>query len=113
MRTLITVLAIIGGFALHAQNTIFSHAIGNWRNGPVVYITPLFETTEATTKPQLKEQLRAQYPELKDIADTDFDVLLFGTTEEGEESRRLLKVKYGIRKLQVVLLDAPPPAKEE
>ncbi|HRH37883.1 MAG TPA: hypothetical protein PK760_06030 [Flavobacteriales bacterium] len=104
MRTLITLLALVGTFALHAQNVIYSHAIGNWRNGPTVYITPLVQTTEAVTKPKLKEQFRAQYAELKDIPDTDFDVLLFGTKEEGDESRRVLQAKYGIRKLPVVML---------
>ena len=73
----------------------------------MVYITQLIETTEAMTKAKLKEQYRAQYAELKDIPDMDFDVLLFGTPEEGEESRASLQRKYGQRKLEVVMLEAP------
>jgi hypothetical protein len=42
---------------------------------------------------------------LKDV--TDLDVLRFGTPEEGEESRRTLKAKYGMRKLEVVMLELP------
>ena len=109
MKHLFALLLLSVGLSAAAQNTIYSHAIGNWRNGPVVYITPLIETTEATTKPQLKEQFRAQYPPLKDIADTDLDVLLFGTKEEGEDSRNTLKAKYGVRKLEVVMLKASAP----
>ena len=110
MKYLLAFVFTLCAFALHAQNTIYSHAIGNWRNGPVVYITPLIETTEAVTKPQLAEQYRREFPELKDV--TDLDVLLFGTKEEGEESRRTLKAKYGIRKLEVVMLEEPAPVKE-
>jgi len=110
MRTLVTILALVGSYALHAQNTIWSHAIGNWRNGPVVYITPLIETTEAFTTPQLIERFKKEFLELKDM--TDLDVLRFGTTEEGEESRRTLKAKYGIRKLEVVLLEPPALSKD-
>ncbi len=107
MKPLLTLLLLACGVAVSAQNTIYSHAIGNWRNGPVVYITPLIETTEATTKPQLKEQFRVQYPELKEIPDTDLDVLLFGTPEEGNDSRLTLERKYGMRKLEVVMLELP------
>lgn len=109
MKHLFSITLLICGLSAVAQNTIYSHAIGNWRNGPVVYITPLIETTEATTKPQLREQLRARFTELKDIPETDFDVLLFGTKEEGNDSRTTLKAKYGMRKLEVVMLDAHAP----
>lgn len=105
MRTLLTLFAIIGSFALHAQNVIWSHAIGNWRNGPVVYITPLIETTEAFTTPQLIQRYKQEYPILEKV--TDLDVLRFGTPEEGDQSRLTLKAKYGIRKLEVVLLELP------
>ena len=107
MRYTILIALLLGAFAAKGQNTIYSFAIGNWRNGPTVYITPLIETTEAATKPQLKEQFRAQHEQLKDIPDLDLDVLLFGTREEGEEHRTSLKQKYGIRKLEVVMLAAP------
>ena len=107
MKHLFALLLLSVGLTAAAQNTIYSHAIGNWRNGPVVYITPLVETTEATTKAQLKERFRSEHPELKDIPDADFDVLLFGTKEEGHDSRNTLKAKYGIRKLEVVMLEAP------
>ena len=108
MKHLLTLWLTVIGLSASAQNTIYSHAIGNWRNGPVVYITPLIETSEAMTKPRLKEQYRARYPELKGIPDTDLDVLLFGTKEEGEESRVGLMRKYGFRKLDVVMLEAEP-----
>ena len=112
MKYMFALIFVLGAFASSAQNTIYSHAIGNWRNGPVVYITPLIETTEATTKPQLRAQLRAQFPELKDIPDTDFEVLLFGTKEEGDESRTSLQRKYAYRKLEVVMLEAAPAKTE-
>lgn len=107
MKHFLCLVLLSFGLSAAAQNTIYTHAIGNWRNGPVVYITPLTETTEAATKPQLKEQFRAAYPELKDIPDTDLDVLLFGTKEECDDSRRTLQRKYAMRKLEVVILEAP------
>lgn len=110
MRTLITLIVLVGTLSLHAQNTIYSHAIGNWRNGPVVYISPLIETTEAETKPQLAQLFRREFPELRDLK--DLDVLLFGTKEEGEESRRVLEMKYGLRRLKVVMLEVPAPAED-
>lgn len=112
MKHFLALTLLLGSLATAAQSTIYSHAIGNWRNGPTVYITPLTETTEAMTKPKLKEQFRARFAELKDIADMDLDVLLFGTKEEGEESRLSLQRKYGVRKLEVVMLDAEPADKD-
>jgi len=107
MRITLLFALLLGAFAANAQNTIYSFAIGNWRNGPTVYITPLIETTEAATKPKLKEQFRAKHAELKDIADLDLDVLLFGSREEGEEHRASLQHKYGYRQFKVVMLDPP------
>ncbi|MDQ3099815.1 MAG: hypothetical protein M3R08_00390 [Bacteroidota bacterium] len=100
-----------------AQNTIYSYAIGNWRNGPIVYISPLIETTEAFTTPQLIEQYKNDHREFRDAA--DMDVLRFATAEEGEENRQTLKAKYGIRKLEVVMLEpvkvstVPSPAPKD
>lgn len=105
MKHLIALAFLLGSLFASAQNTIYSHAIGNWRNGPTVYITPLIETTEAFTTPQLIARYRAEYPELKDVV--DLDVLRFGTPEEGDESRRVLQAKYGVRKLPVVMLEQP------
>jgi hypothetical protein len=114
MRPWITAALLIIGIGGAAQSlpaartrTIYSHAIGNWRNGPMVYITPVIEASEAMTKAQLLERYRTEFPELKDIPASDLDVLLFGTSEEGEESRRTLLAKYGMRKLQVVMLEKP------
>jgi hypothetical protein len=107
MKHLLIASLLLCGFSAAAQNTIYSHAIGNWRSGPVVYITPLIEASEAMTKAQLVELYRAQFPELKDIPASDLDVLLFGTREEGDESRRTLHAKYGMRKLSVVMLEKP------
>ncbi len=112
MKHFFALAFVLSAFGASAQNKIWSHAIGNWRNGPTVCITPLIETTEATTKQQLKEQYRADFPELKNIVDADLDVLLFGTKEEGEESRTSLQRKYEYRKLVVVMLEANTPAPE-
>lgn len=107
MKTLLTSFLLLFAATTFAQNVIWSHAIGNWRNGPVVYISPLIETTEQFTTPMLLERYKAEFPELKSAA--DIDVLRFGTPEEGNESRTILKAKYGMRKLEVVMLE---PAKE-
>lgn len=87
-----------------AQNTIYSYAIGNWRNGPTVEISPLFETTEMFTTPQLIAWVRKEWPE--SFTDTtDIDVQRFATIEEGSESRTILKAKYGRRTLPVNMLE--------
>jgi len=112
MKHILSLALLLGAFATQAQSTIYSFAIGNWRNGPTVYITPLIETTEAATKTQLKEQFRARHAELRAIPDLDFDVLLFGSREEGEEHRLGLKPKYAYRKLAVVMLEAPSAPKQ-
>lgn len=88
-----------------AQNTIYSYAIGNWRNGPTVEISPLFETTEMFTTPQLIAWVRHEWPESFNDT-TDIDVQRFATTEEGSESRTILKAKYGRRNLPVNMIEA-------
>ncbi len=103
MRYLILSFIMCLAASVHAQNTIWSHAIGNWRNGPVVYISPVIETTEAVRTPELIERYKADHKELREAA--DMDVLRFATQEEAEESRQILKKKYGLRKLEVVLLE--------
>jgi hypothetical protein len=105
MRHLLFATLLLFGLSAAAQRTIYSHAIGYWRNGPVVYITPLIEASESMTKAQLTERFRARFPELRDIPGNDLDVLLFGTREEGEESRRTLHAKYALRKLQAAMLE--------
>lgn len=93
--------------AARAQNVIHAYAVGNWRNGPTVVISPLFETTEQATTPQLIAQVRAEWP--GSFTDTtDIDIQRFATTEEGEESRTTLKAKYGVRKLDVRMLEGSP-----
>lgn len=104
MRTILTLALLIGTFAASAQKTIWSHAIGNWRNGPIVYITALIETTEAETTPYLLEVYKRDFFP-KDVK--DIDILRFATQEEGEESIRTLTAKYGLRKLEVEFLDIP------
>ncbi|MBK6409333.1 MAG: hypothetical protein IPF78_06465 [Flavobacteriales bacterium] len=92
--------------AVSAQNTIYSYAIGNWRTGPTVEISPLFETTEMFTTPQLIAWVRHEWPE--SFTDTtDIDVQRFATIEEGSESRSILKAKYGVRKLPVHVRAGP------
>ena len=110
MKHLLALLLLCLSHSVSAQNTIWSHAIGNWRNGPVVYITPLIETTEAFTTPQLIQRYKKEYPILEKV--TDLDVLRFGTPEEGDQSRLTLKAKYGIRKLEVVMLETPEKDEE-
>ncbi len=103
-------LAMHGSFA-QAPNAIYSYAIGDWRNGPVVTISPLFETTEAFTTPQLIARVKHDYPAFADIM--DIDIQRFATVEEGELSRTTLKAKYGVRKLEVNMLETPAtPVKE-
>lgn len=104
MRYVITFALVLASIAVHAQNKIWSYSVGNWRNGPVVYISPLIETTEAFTTPQLIERYKREFPVLKDVV--DLDVLRFGTPEEGNESRTTLKAKYGMRKLEVMMLES-------
>lgn len=88
-----------------AQNTLYSYGIGNWRNGPVVVFSPLFETTEAFTATQIEEWIREQWPATF-TPSTEMDVLFFATVEEAEEHRRTLRRKYAMRKLDVHLLEA-------
>lgn len=104
-RNLVTILVLLAATTASAQKAIWSHAVGNWRNGPVVYITPLIETTEAVTTPQLLADYRLFFPELRDVV--DLDVLRFATPEEGNDSRKVLKAKYDMRKLEVVMLELP------
>ncbi len=99
--------------ALLAQppNRIWAYAIGDWRDGPVVTISPLFETTEAFTTPMLIKRVKQDYAPFAKIM--DIDVMRFATTEEGELSRTTLKGKYEARKLTVNMLEATTaPAKE-
>ncbi len=105
MRTLLLTLALAAAPLLRGQNTIHAMAVGNWRNGPVVYLTPVFTTTEAATTLQLIAQVKKDHPELATV--TDIDVLRFATPEEGEDQRASLKAKYGMRALEVILLQAP------
>jgi hypothetical protein len=103
---LITAALLLTALTVRAQEvpkTIFSYAVGNWRNGPVVTISPLFETTEQATTPQLIQRVRATYPEFKDI--TDIEVQRFATLEEGMESRTTLRSKYLVRKLEVLMVE--------
>jgi hypothetical protein len=111
LRTLLACSTLAwGAFLANAQDapkTIYSYAIGNWRNGPVVVISPLFETTEQASTPQLIARVRTDYTAFKDI--TDIDVQRFATMEEGNESRTTLRAKYLTRKLEVLMVE--PPAK--
>ncbi len=107
MRTLLLLTTLLASPLLYAQNSIHAMAIGNWRNGPVVYLTPVFATTEAATTAHLIARVKQEHPVLADV--TDIDVMRFATPEEGETHRASLKAKYAIRKLEVVLLDPPAP----
>ncbi len=102
--------AVLCASAASAQNTIYGYAIGNWRNGPVVQISPLFETTEMFTTPQLIKWVRGQWPE-QFTDTTDIDVQRFATIDEGALSRTTLEGKYGVRKLPVNMMEAEPMPK--
>lgn len=97
-------LLAISGTAT-AQKTIYAYATGNWRNGPVVQFSPVFETTERFAIAQLEQWVRGQWPEA--FTDTtDITIQLFTTPEAGVESRDILKTKYGMRKLPVNMIGA-------
>ena len=51
--------------------------------------------------------MKKEYKEFANI--TDIDVQRFVTIEEGALSRITLKGKYGVRKLQVNMVEAPKP----
>lgn len=104
-RSILILIGLLFATLTNAQKTIWSHAVGNWRDGPVVYITPLIETSESVTTPQLLARYRSEYTELRDVK--DLDALRFATPEEGNDSRTTLQAKYGIRKLEVVMLEPP------
>ncbi len=106
LRLLLPVAFALMATAMFAQapNTIWSYAIGDWRDGPVVTISPLFETTEAFTTPQLIARVKKDYAAFRNIM--DIDIQRFATIEEGELSRTTLKGKYGVRKLTVNMLEA-------
>lgn len=111
LRTLLPFAFALAGNALFAQapNTIWSYAVGDWRNGPVVKISPLFETTEAFTTPQLIAHVKKVYPAFAQV--TDIDIQRFATVEEGELSRTTLRGKYLARKdakLEVDMLEGQP-----
>lgn len=113
MRTKHILLASALAFitsATFAQKAIYSYAIGNWRNGPTVEFSPLFETTEMYTAPQLIQWVREQWP--ASFTDTtDIDVLFFTDIEGGQENRQTLKAKYGMRKLPVNMIEVDPMPK--
>ena len=106
---LFALFVVAGQLLAQPPNKIWSYAIGDWRDGPVVTISPLFETTEAFTTPQLIARVKKDYAAFGKIM--DIDIQRFATTEEGELSRVTLKGKYEARKLTVHLLqaEAAPP----
>ena len=107
---LLTCGLLLGTLATQGQDapkTIYSYAVGNWRNGPTVVISPLFETTEQASTPQLIARVKKDHLSFQDI--TDIDVLRFATAEEGNDSRTTLSAKYHMRTLEVLMLE--PEAK--
>ncbi len=113
LRILLPVAFAIMANSLLAQppNKIWSYAVGDWRDGPVVTISPLFETTEAFTTPMLIARVKKDYAPFAKIL--DIDVMRFATVEEGELSRTTLKGKYEARKLTVNMLEATPDPSQE
>ncbi len=103
MRSLLALLFVSFAAIASAQNTIYSYAIANWKNGPIVYMTPVIETTEAVRTSELLDRFKKEYPEFREAADVD--LLRFATLEEAGLDRETLRRKYGMRKLEVVLLD--------
>jgi hypothetical protein len=109
LTTLILLPLILLAGRLQAQSPgiIYSYAVGNWRDGPVVEISPLFQTTEQYTTPQLIALVKQKWPKVFTDS-TDIDIQRFATKSEGEESRVVLKAKYGRRNLPVDLMPAEP-----
>ncbi len=103
MRSLLTLLFVSFAAIVCAQNTIYCYAIANWKNGPIVHMTPVIETTEAVRTAELLDRFKEEYPEFREAEDVD--LLRFATLEEAELDRETLRRKYGMRKLEVVLLD--------
>ncbi|MFZ1688215.1 MAG: hypothetical protein WAU70_12370 [Flavobacteriales bacterium] len=99
MRTLIASLLLLASQALLAQKTIHAYAIGNWRNGPTVQMTDVFETSEQFTTEQIMARVKAEYVAFKDIIDTD--LLLFTDTPSALKNQEVLIHKYAQRKLPV------------
>lgn len=118
MRTLITSLLLLASQALLAQKPIYAYAIGNWRNGPTVQMTEVFETSEQFTTEQIMARVKAEYVAFKDISDTD--LLLFTDRPTASDNQKVLIHKYGQRKLAVrvtvpdgTIVDQwPPPAQK-
>ncbi len=115
MRTLIASLLLLASQALLAQKPIYAYAIGNWRNGPTVHMTEVFETSEKFTTEQIMARVKAEYAAFKDITDTD--LLLFTEREEALNNQKVLLNKYAQRKLAVKVtstdgkvVDRWPPA---
>lgn len=106
MRTPLLLLFLAFAVIARSQNVIWAVATGDWRNGPVVVISPLFETTEAARDPELIGYVKEHYKEFAAI--TDITLQRFGTIEEGLEARKTLASKYGARKLPVDLMEQPP-----
>ena len=112
---LLPLMLVAGHLQAQPPGTIYSYAVGNWRDGPVVEISPLFETTEQYTTPQLIALVKQKWPQAFTDS-TDIDIQRFATESEGEESRVVLKAKYDQRKLPVNLMPPEPleaPAPEE
>lgn len=105
LMAIVVLLLACSSRAQDAPKTIYSYAVGDWRNGPVVVISPLFETTEQVSTPQLIARVQQEYPEFKGV--TDIDVQRFATPEEGQESRTTLRAKYQMRKLEVLMVEPP------
>lgn len=108
MRLFTLIFALSAISIASAQNTIYSYAIANWKNGPMVYMTPVIETTEAVRTSELLDRFKKEYAEFRDAA--DIDLLRFATLEEATADRGTLHRKYGMRKLEVVILE---PVKEQ
>lgn len=104
MRTLIASLLLLTSQALLAQKPIYAYAIGNWRNGPTVQMTEVFETTEQFTPEQITARVKAEYIAFKEITDTD--VQFFTEKPTAHENQKVLIGKYAMRKLPV-LVTAP------
>lgn len=105
LRTLFLIGLLICTTYAAAQDepkAIYALAIGNWRDGPVVVISPVFETSELYNTQDLIQRMKNEYPSFAGI--TEIAVERFATIEEGEEARMALKGKYGMRKLPVEML---------
>jgi hypothetical protein len=101
MRTFLTSLLLLSASLLLAQKPLYAYAIGNWRNGPTVQMTEVFETSERFTTEQIMARVKEEYVGFTEV--TDHDLLLFTDSAEALSNQHVLVHKYAQRRLGVMV----------